>query len=239
MQKLNILAIGAHPDDIELTCAATLIKHVRLGDKVGILDLTKGEMGTRGTPEIREQEAEAARKMIGASIRDNLGLRDAFFENDEQSQIKLITKIRAYQPDIILANAIHDRHPDHPRAAVLIKEAVFKSGLQKIETSINGNIQNPWRPKALYHYIQSTPIPPDFIVDVSEVWETKIKAIRAFKSQFFDPKSESVDTYISSPEFLKMIEARGKELGHAIGVAYGEGFTITKVIGVNNLHGLV
>ena len=191
MIKLDILALAAHPDDVELSSAGTLIKAIQQGKKAGIVDFTRGELGTRGTPEIRMQEAQAAATIMGLSARENLGFRDGFFKNDEEHQLEVVKAIRKYQPEIVLANAIDDRHPDHGRASFLSKEACFLAGLAMIETVVDGVKQTPWRPKAVYHYIQSIPHTPDFIVDVSSVWETKMNAIRAFKTQFHDPKCTS------------------------------------------------
>lgn len=238
--KLDILAFAAHPDDTELSCAGTLAMHISKGDKVGVIDFTRGEMGTRGTPEIREEEATASAKIVGLSIRENLEFEDAYFVNDKAHQLKVVAAIRKYQPEVILANAIYDRHPDHGRASKLAVDACFLSGLAKVETvDSDGNDQKPWRPRAVYHYIQSQFITPDFIVDVSDHWETKMNAIKAFKSQFFDPNSKEPETYISSPQFMEMLESRGKELGHYIGVKYGEGFTKDRNLGVKNLLDLL
>lgn len=231
--KLDILVLAAHPDDAELGCGGTIIKHVAMGKKVGVVDLTRGELGTRGTPQTREQEAADSAKILGLSARENLSLSDGFFKNDKEHQIQVVQAIRKYQPEIILANARFDRHPDHGRGSDLAFEAAFLSGLTKIETG-----QPAWRPKVLYHYIQSQFITPDFVVDVSDVWEKKMDSIRAFKTQFFDPNSKEPDTYISSPAFMKLLEARGIEYGHAIGAKYGEGFTVRKFIGVNSLFDL-
>ncbi len=238
--KLDILVLAAHPDDAELGAGGTIAKHTAAGKKVGILDFTKGELGTRGTPETRKQEAAASAKVLGISVRENLGLRDGFFQNDETSQLAIISSIRKYQPEIVLANAVYDRHIDHGKGASLGYDACFLSGLVKIETLDEyGNKQQPWRPKAVYHYIQSLFIEPDFIVDVSEHWEVKMDAIKAFRSQFFDANSTEPETYISKPGFLKMIEARGTEFGHALGTKYGEGFTVRRYPGVNNLFDLI
>jgi len=238
--KLDILAFAAHPDDIELSCGATLAKHVALNDKVGVIDFTKGELGTRGTPEIRMKEATESAAILGLAMRENLSFADGFFADDHEHQIKIVRKLRAYQPNIVLANAIKDRHPDHARASEMVKTSVFLSGLKKIETyDESGNLQEPWRPKILLHYIQSIPIAPDFVVDVSEHWETKMKAVRAFASQFHNPKSDEPDTYISDPKFLKMIEARGLEFGQILNVDYAEGFTIDRYLGVKDLKSLL
>lgn len=239
-QKLDILVLAAHPDDAELTCAGTLAHHVSLGHRVGVVDFTRGELGTRGTAETRAAEAAEAAAILGLSVRENLGLRDGFFVNDEHHQRAVIKAIRKYQPDIILANAIYDRHSDHGRAAELAHDACFLSGLAKIETTDdNGTPQKPWRPRAMYHYIQSLFIKPDFVVDISDQWEVKMKAVRAFKTQFFDPSSKEPQTYISTPEFMKLVEARAIELGHAIGARYGEGFTTRRYLGVRNLTDLL
>jgi bacillithiol biosynthesis deacetylase BshB1 len=237
--KLDILAISAHPDDIELSCSGTLIAHKSLGYTTGILDLTEGEMSTRGTPEIRQKESVEASQIMGISIRENLGLSDAKFDLSFENQARVIKVLRKYRPEIILANAPYDRHPDHVRASQLIEEAVFKSGLVKIETEDNGESQLPWRPQKVYHYIQSVSLEPDFICDISAHMEQKMAAIRVFKSQFFDPNSNEPDTYISNPDFLKLIEARSREWGHRIGVSYGEGFVQRQSLGVKSLFDLV
>jgi len=238
--KLNILAFAAHPDDIELSCAGTLAKHAEMGENVGIIDLTEGEMGTRGTPKMRLEEASKSAEVLGLRIRENLGFADAFFKNDLAHQTEIVKKIRQYKPDTVLANAISDRHPDHARASNLISESVFLAGLKKFETvDDNGNAQEAYRPSKVYHYIQSLPITPDFVVDVSQQWEKKMKAIRAFESQFYKPGSNEPDTYISSPRFMKMIEARAMEFGQIIGVDYAEGFTVERYLGVKDLNGLI
>ena len=238
--KLDILVLAAHPDDAELGAGGTIAKHVALGYKVGIADLTRGELGTRGSAEIREQEASASAGILGVSVRQNLGLADGFFQNSPESQKIVIRAIRKYQPRIVLANAVYDRHIDHGKGASLAFDACFLSGLVKIETRDDqGKIQAPWRPEAVYHYIQSQLIEPDLIVDVSDSWDTKIKAIQAFKTQFYNPDSKEPETYISKPGFLKMIEGRGTEFGHAIGTAYGEGFTVRRYPGIKNLMDLL
>ncbi len=237
MLKLDILVIAAHPDDAELGCGGTIASHVRQGKKVGIVDLTRGELGTRGTPEIRAREAEAAQKVLGLSVRENLGFSDAFFANDRAHQLALIQVIRKYQPDIILANAVEDRHPDHGRAAALVKESCFYAGLRKIETIYQDKPQQPWRPAQLYHFIQSNYINPDLIVDVSDSWEKKMEAIRCFESQFDGNNNpEEPQTFLTTPIFLQFVEARARELGHSIGVTYGEGFTIDKPIGLQSFY---
>ncbi len=238
--KLDILVFAAHPDDAELGCGGTIAKHVAQGKKVGIVDFTRGELGTRGTIETRHQEAQDSATILAVSTRENLELRDGFFQNDVESQLKVIRAIRKYRPEIVLANAVYDRHIDHGKGASLAHDACFLSGLAKIETKDdNGIAQEAWRPKVVYHYIQSILTKPDFTVDVSEFWETKMKAIRAFKTQFHDPKSDEPETYISSPAFLDMVESRGIEFGHAIGKKYGEGFTVRRYLGVNSLFDLL
>ncbi|HPM32461.1 MAG TPA: bacillithiol biosynthesis deacetylase BshB1 [Chryseolinea sp.] len=238
--KLDILVLAAHPDDAELGCGGTIAKHISEGKKVGIVDFTRGELGTRGTIETRNKEAQDSAKILSVSVRENLGLKDGFFQNDTETQLTVIRAIRKYSPEIVLANAIYDRHIDHGKGASLAYDAGFLSGLVKIETKDeNGIIQEAWRPKAVYHYIQSVLIEPDFIVDVSDFWETKMKAIRAFKTQFHDPKSSEPETYISSPAFLNMVESRGVEFGHAIGTKYGEGFTVRRYPGVKSLFDLL
>lgn len=238
--KLDILAIAVHPDDIELGCAGTLLSQLALGKKVGILDLTRGELGTRGTPELRLQEAGEAARIMGIHVRENAGMADGYFRNDEAHQKIIISYLRTYQPDIVLANAIADRHPDHGRASQLIEESCFYSGLRKVETlDAQGNVQEQWRPRQVFHFIQDRYISPDFIVDVTPYWEKKVEAMLAFKSQFHVPsyqeESDEPQSYISSPEFLRFIEARAQEMGHVIGVTYGEGFTSHRKLGVKDL----
>ena len=231
--KLDILVLAAHPDDAELGCGGTILKHVAAGYKVGVVDLTRGELGTRGTVETRAKEAADSAKILGLVVRENLGLPDGFFKNEQAHQLEVVKAIRKFQPEIILANARYDRHPDHGRASELIFESCFLAGLAKITTG-----QEPWKTKVLYHYIQSQLIMPDFVVDVTDYWETKMDAIRAFKTQFYDPSSKEPDTYISSPAFMKLLESRGNELGHAIGARYGEGFTVRRFVGVKSLFDL-
>ena len=237
--KLDTLVIVAHPDDAELACAGTIIQQIKNGRKVGIVDLTRGEMGTRGTPEIRLQEASDAAKIMGLSVRENLELADVYFQNDRPHQMKVIQKIRKYRPEMVITNALTDRHPDHGKGADLVKTASFMAGLKMIETFDGDQTQEAWRPKVVYFSIQSQSLQPDLIVDVSDSWTTKMQAIRAFKSQFHNPDSTEPETYISNPEFLKMIESRGKEFGHSIQVQYGEGFNVERVIGVNDLFDLI
>ena len=238
MSKLDILVIAAHPDDAELACSGTIASQVAKGYKVGIVDLTQGEMGTRGTPEIRMQEATAAAKVLGLSARENLGFKDIYFKDDEYHQLELIKVIRKYRPEIVLANAVSDRHPDHGKGSSLATHACFMSGLRRIETTVEGILQEAWRPKFVYHYIQNDYIEPDFIVDITPFWDIKIASIMAFKSQFFDPASQEPASFISSPEFLPFIESRSRELGHRIMTKYGEGFTVERFIGVKDLFDL-
>lgn len=222
--KLDVLAFGAHPDDVELSCSGTLLKLKEEGSKIGVVDLTMGELGTRGTVDTRKKESNASSKILNIDVRENLDLGDGWFENNQENKLKVIQAIRKYQPTIIFANAIDDRHPDHPRAAKLLNEAFFLSGLKKIETQDNGITQDIWRPKHLFHYIQYRYIKPDFVVDVTPYYETKMKAILSFKSQFYEPGKES-DTLISSKKFLDFIKGRSHEMGSSIQVEHGEGFT--------------
>ncbi len=238
MLKLDILVVAAHPDDAELGCSGTIASQVAKGHQVGIVDLTHGEMGTRGTPELRLQEAAEAAELLGITVRENMGFKDVFFQDDEEHQLKLIQVIRKFQPDIVLANAISDRHPDHGKGSSLATNACFMSGLTKIETWNEGVKQAPWRPKFVYHYIQNNYIQPDFIVDISAFWDKKIASIAAFKSQFYNPESQEPASFISSPEFLPFIESRAREFGHRIEVKYGEGFTVERFIGVSDLFDL-
>ena len=235
--KLDILVMAAHPDDAELSCSGTILSSLAQGKKVGIVDFTRGEMGTRGTPEIRIQESNEATKILGLHVRENLGLADGFFQNDPASQLALIEVIRRYQPEIVLANALEDRHPDHGKGAKLAIDACFLSGLRMIKTTDSQTMleQSAWRPKHVYHYIQDRYLEPDFVIDITEHWETKEKSIRAFKSQFFDPTSQEPNSYISSPDFLSFIQARAQEMGHKIGVKYGEGFQSQKTLQLTNL----
>jgi bacillithiol biosynthesis deacetylase BshB1 len=237
--KLDILVMAAHPDDAELSCSGTILAAIAEGKKVGIVDFTRGELGTRGTPEIRLQESADASQIMGIHARENLEIPDGFFQNEEANQIKLIQVIRRYQPDIVLANALEDRHPDHGKGAKLAIDASFLAGLRQIKTKDSDEDQVAWRPKHLFHYIQDRYLEPDFVIDISAHWETKEKAIRAFKSQFFDPNSSEPMSYISSPEFLKFIEARSREMGHKIGVTYGEAFQSQRTIGLSNFSALL
>ena len=232
--KLDLLVIAAHPDDAELGCGGTIAKHLAGGKKVGIVDLTRGELGTRGTAEIRDAEAAEAAKILGLSARENLGLADGYFQNAKADQLKVVEAVRKYQPEIVLANAIYDRHPDHGRASELIYDACFLAGLPKVETTLDGKSQMAWRPKAIYHFVQSRSLTPDIVIDISEFWDVKMKSVLAYKSQFHDPNSKEPSTFISSPQFLKMVESRAVEYGQIIGVPYGEGYTIRKAIGVKS-----
>lgn len=237
--KLDILAIAAHPDDAELSCSGTLASHVAKGYKVGILDLTRGEMGTRGTPELRIQEAGKAAEIVNVSVRENLGFQDVFFKDDKEHQVAIARVLRAYRPEIVLANAVSDRHPDHGKGGSLASHACFVSGLRKLETEKDGIPQEAWRPKFIYHYIQNNYIEPDLVVDISSHWETKINSILAFQSQFYNPDSNEPESFISRPDFLDFIEARSREMGHKINVTYGEGFTVERVTGVSDLFDLL
>lgn len=240
--KLDILVIAAHPDDAELSCSGTLIHHIAQGKKVGILDLTQGELGTRGTIDTRYQEAKRSSEILQLTVRDNLKIPDGFFRNDKETQLKLIQKIRQYQPEIILSNAIKDRHIDHGRASKLAEEVVFLAGLRKIETWKEKELQKPWRPKQHYHYIQDDYIEPDFVVDITDYWEQKMESIKAFSTQFSTTEAQNEtapNTPISSPDFIYFLEARARDFGRAIGVKYGEGFTKVRQLGVKNLFDLM
>jgi bacillithiol biosynthesis deacetylase BshB1 len=237
--KLHILAIAAHPDDVELSCAGTLLKHSSLGYKCGVLDLTSGELGTRGSGELRLVEAAEAAKILDLQVRDNLKMADGFFKNDEEHQLQIIKKIRQFQPDVILCNAISDRHPDHGRASQLVSEACFYSGLRKIETILEGKTQEAWRPKAVYHYIQDRHLQPDLIVDVTEFVNKKMLAIQAFKSQFYDPHSKEPESPISVKNFLDVVKGKMSLMGRDAGFEYAEGFTVERTPGVPDLLKLV
>lgn len=236
--KVDILAIGVHPDDVELSCSGTLAKHKALGKTIGILDLTRGELGTRGNAELRTQEAMKAAEILGASFRQQLQLKDGFFTQDETSLRLIIEQIRLAKPEIVLCNAVSDRHPDHGRSAKLAADACFYAGLSKIKTEYNGVSQECWRPKAVYHYIQDNYIEPDFVIDVTAFREIKHKAIMAFSSQFYDPKSAEPETPISGKDFLESVDAKMRVMGRQINVPFAEGFTRTRYIGVNNLFDL-
>ncbi|MDT8415040.1 MAG: bacillithiol biosynthesis deacetylase BshB1 [Flavobacteriaceae bacterium] len=237
--KLDILAIGAHPDDVELSCAATLAKEISFGKKVGILDLTRGEMGTRGSAELRDTEANRAAEILGVSVRVNLEFADAFFVNNTSHQLEVIKIIRKFRPEIVLCNAIDDRHIDHAKGSKLVSDACFLSGLQKIETIHNEQKQKHWRPKQVYHYIQWKSLTPDFVVDVSEHMDKKMDAIAAYQSQFYDPNSNEPETPISSKNFMESIRYRAQDLGRLIGVTYAEGFTAERPVAVSTLGNLI
>ena len=237
--KLDILAIGAHPDDVELGCGATIAKEISLGKKIGILDLTRGELGTRGSAEIRDIEASNAAKILNVSVRENLSFADGFFANDKKHQLEIIKIIRKYKPAIVLCNAVDDRHIDHSKGSSLASDACFLSGLMKIDTKINGKKQDAWRPKQVYHYIQWKNIEPDFVVDVSDFVETKVNAIKAYSSQFYDPNSKEPSSPISSKNFLESIKYRAQDLGRLIGVEYAEGFTTERYAAVKSLDNLI
>ena len=236
--KLDILAFGAHPDDVELGCGGTIFKEVSLGKKVGIIDLTRGELGTRGSKEIRDEEAKQAAILLGVSVRENLNMRDGFFVNDETHQLEVIKMIRKYQPEIVLCNAIADRHIDHGKGSKLVSDACFLSGLIKIETLVNGKVQSAWRPKVVYHYIQWANIKPDFVVDISECNEKRVAAILCYKSQFYNPNSSEPETPIATKNFLESLSYRNQDLGRLVGVNYAEGFTVERFLAVNSLSDL-
>lgn len=237
--KLDILAFGAHPDDVELSCGATLAKEIALGKKAGIVDLTRGELGTRGTAEIRDKEAAAAAKILGVEVRENLRFKDGFFVNDEKHQLEIIKMIRKYQPDIVLCNAIDDRHIDHGKGSKLVSDACFLSGLRKIETELNGEQQKEWRPKHVYHYIQWKNLTPDFVVDVTGYIDTKVASVMAYKTQFHDPNSTEPVTPIATKNFKESIHYRAQDLGRLINTEYAEGFTVERYVAVNSLADLI
>lgn len=236
--KLDILAIGSHPDDVELGCGATIAKEVAAGKKVGILDLTRGELGTRGTSEIRDKEAAKAAEILGVSFRHNLEFADAFFVNNTASQLEIVKILRKYKPEVILCNAIEDRHIDHAKGSRLVSDACFLSGLRKIETIYEGNKQEAWRPAHVYHYIQWKNLTPDFVVDVTDFMDTKMEAVMAYKSQFFDPDVKEPDTPISSPNFKDSIVYRARDLGRLSGIEFAEGFTVERCVAVNSVFDL-
>ncbi|MBD3723472.1 MAG: bacillithiol biosynthesis deacetylase BshB1 [Flavobacteriaceae bacterium] len=238
INKLDILAFGAHPDDVELGCSGTLAKEISLGKKVGIIDLTRGELGTRGSAEIRDKEAAAAAKILGVSVRENLQFRDGFFANDEKHQLEIIKMLRKYQPEIVLCNAIQDRHIDHGKGSKLVSDACFLSGLRKIETELNGENQQAWRPKVVYHYIQWQNIEPDFVVDISGFMQKKLDAVMAYDSQFYNPDSKEPISPITSKNFLDSITYRAQDLGRLVGVDFAEGFTTERYLAVNSLADL-
>jgi bacillithiol biosynthesis deacetylase BshB1 len=233
--KLDLLVFAAHPDDAELACSGTIMRMIALGHKVGVIDLTAGELGTRGTVEIRAQESAASSAIMGLHVRENLGMRDGFFQLDETHKLEIIRAIRRYQPEVLLINAPTDRHPDHGRGSELVRDAAFLSGLRRIETEDGGNAQVAWRPKKVWRYIQDQLLMPSFVVDITDHFDQKIAAIRAFTSQFYDPNSKEPETYISSSNFLDVIKARCQEMGHLIGVRYGEGFIAERPLRVDDL----
>ena len=238
--KLDILVIAVHPDDAELGCAGVILKSVAEGKKVGVVDLTQGELGTRGTIETRYEEAAKASSVLGLTVRENLKMRDGFFKNDEEHQLQVIQAIRKYKPEIIITNALKDRHPDHGRASDLVNDAVFLSGLRRIETQWNGKKQTEHRPNLLLHFIQDYYIKPDIVIDISAFWELKLKAVQEYKTQFFNPEhtSDEPQTYISKPEFIQIIEGRAREFGKSIHVDFAEGFTCRRVLGVDDIFSL-
>jgi N-acetylglucosamine malate deacetylase 1 len=237
--KLDILAFGVHPDDVELSCAGVLLVEKNNGKKTGIIDLTAGELGTRGTGEIRKIEAANAAKILGVEIRENLGMADGFLQNDEAHQRKVITALRAYQPEIILCNAPEDRHPDHGRSSKLVSDAAFLSGLMKIRTEHDGIAREAWRPKYVFHYIQDRMLQPDFVIDITDVFEQKIEAIKTYKTQFYNTDMEEPETYISTPDFLDSVIYRHKWFGKMIGVKYAEGFISEKIVGLKNFDSII
>ncbi len=233
--KLDILAFAAHPDDVELACSGTLIKHIQAGKKVGVIDLTRGELGSRGSAQIRSEESARASEIMGITVRENLGFADGFFDECKENKLEIIKIIRKYRPEIILANAPSDRHPDHGRASLLVSESSFLSGLIRIETILNGVAQEPWRAKTVYHYIQDRFLKPDFVVDITSVFDQKMKAILAYSSQFYNPDSKEGQTPISTPEFLEFLGGRANNYARDIGTRYAEGFTTERVIGIESL----
>lgn len=237
--KLDILAIGAHPDDVELGCGATLAKEINSGKKIGILDLTRGELGTRGSASIRDKEASRAAKILGASVRLNLGFDDGFFVNDAAAQLEVIKVIRKYQPTMVLCNAVSDRHIDHAKGSSLASDACFLSGLAKIETTFEGNRQKAWRPKFVYHYIQWKNIEPDVVVDVTGFLDKKLEAVFAYESQFHKEENDEPETPISTSNFKDSISYRAQDMGRLIGVAHGEGFTAERYVAVDSLFKLI
>lgn len=240
--KLDILAIGVHPDDVELGCSGVLLLEKTKGKKTGILDLTQGELGSRGSVETRYTEAANAAMLLGVTVRENLKMADGFFKNDEEHQRKLITALRKYQPEIVITNALHDRHSDHGRASQLTEDAAFLSGLVKIKTTdADGNDQKPWRPKYVFHYIQDRYIEPDFIVDITPVFEQRMESVKAYTTQFYNPENETdgPQTYISTPDFLDSVIARARMMGKKIGVKYGEGYNTVKNLGISGFDSLV
>ncbi|MFI1743012.1 bacillithiol biosynthesis deacetylase BshB1 [Thalassobellus sediminis] len=237
--KLDILAIGAHPDDVELGCAATLAKEIASGKKVGIIDLTRGELGTRGTAETRDREASEAAKILGITIRENMEFADGFFVNDKTHQLAIIKMLRKYKPEIVICNAVDDRHIDHGKGSKLVSDACFLSGLMKIETTdIKGELQGAWRPKQVYHYMQWKSLEPDFAVDVTGFMDKKMASVLAYQTQFYDKDSNEPETPISSKNFTDSIMYRAKDLGRLIGVEYAEGYNVERYVAVDSLFDL-
>ena len=236
--KLDILAFASHPDDVEIAASGTLMTHISQGKKVGIIDLTKGELGSRGSAELRTKEALIASKLMHIDVRINLDLGDGFFNNAEKELLKVIEQIRYFQPGVVLCNAHSDRHPDHSRGSELVSRACFLAGLIKIETKHNGEQQAPWRPQSVFHYIQDNWIDPDFVIDITEVFDGKMAAIKAYGSQFYNPESDEPSTPISSIEFMEHIKGRAIAFGRIIGVKYGEGFTVERAVGVKDITSL-
>jgi bacillithiol biosynthesis deacetylase BshB1 len=239
MTPVDILAFGAHPDDVELAAGGTVAKHTAMGKQVAIVDLTRGEMGTRGSAEIRHEEAQRAKEILGVAHRINLDLGDAVFENDHASQLRVIEMVRRFRPRVVLANALHDRHPDHGRAAQLVSTACFMAGLRKITTQFEGSGQEPWRPAVMYHYVQGYYLKPAIIVDISDHFDAKMQAIRCYESQFYNPDSKDSETLLSQPWFMNQLEARAIEYGRPIGAKYGEGFQSVRDVGVRDLMELL
>ena len=238
-EKLDLLAIGVHPDDVELGCSGTLLVALSEGKKVGIIDLTRGELGTRGSAEIRKTEAANAAEVLGIAIRQNLEMADGFFENDEVNKKKVIQAIRRYQPEIVLCNAPEDRHPDHGRSSKLVSDACFLSGLRKIETLEDGLVQEAWRPKYVFFYLQDRFLQPDFVVDISEHMDKKLASVLSYTTQFYNPELNEPQTYISSPEFLETVKARAMMLGKRIGVKFAEGYISEKMIGIKSFDAII
>jgi bacillithiol biosynthesis deacetylase BshB1 len=238
MNKVDILAFGAHPDDVELSASGTLLKHIKEGKKVAIVDLTQGELGSRGTIETRYQEAKDASEILGISERVNLKMEDGFFTQSQDNLIKIVEQIRYFQPEIVLCNAVEDRHPDHAKGSKLVSDACFLAGLRKIETFYNGKEQIAFRPKFVYHYIQDHHIKPDFVIDISEFIDLKFEAIKAYKTQFYDPNSKEPKTPISGEDFIDFMKGRMAEFGRPIGARFAEGFTVERTLGINNLFDL-
>ena len=236
--KLDILAFGAHPDDVELGAGGTIAKEISAGKKVAVVDLTRGEMGSRGTPETRDEEAAASSKILGLEFRANLGFRDCFFYTDENHLKEVVCFIRQFKPDIVLANAIFDRHPDHQKGSTLVSEACFLSGLRKFKTEWDGVEQEEWRPKTVYHFIQDRFLKPDVIIDISDYMEIKMNAVKAYKSQFYNPDSQEPETAISTKSFLEFVVARAIDTGRPAGFDFAEGFTVERVIGADSLFDL-